>query len=588
MRFIRLVQVFSVPDEPVQANRPSIPVPHSGYRAAVSILLLGLACSFPAEHCWAWDATATNLLILDPAATAATAQADSLAGKLSFYQGTPLKLGCYYKYQNGTDQPQPWRVKLTVDGKEIGSVPAHGPKIATITKRKEYVSTSGITEDVTTELKLIDETYYAEAKWTALGEGPRNVQCFLNPDKVAGEASVSNNIAQQTIIVKRFKQLSGSDLPPVNLSGFANYSSFVLKPTLQIPLKATASPQATGGLANVVDYARASPFDENWRIQVVRLGSSGVFDRSVSEIGEFEGSLDRLNFDAQITLPWLQQHGATAGKYIARAYLSQTVAGKIVEGPDSRMVFELQETLQAQAALQPVGGSTPASGSPVSGQMPKAEPARGSAPTDSRSTMPPQDPAVREEMIKRTVSIRPPEPGSTGGTSERRTVSPGGVGQRTPGAATGQPVQMEFEAESLAKSGAIQTTGGNASVQSMGAFGNSWSGNEQVFWNVNAVGAVLDLIVEVPAASKYAVEIYMTRAPDYGQLSFEIDGKASGLPFDGVAPQVMPSGPTQLGTFPLLAGTRRISLMVTGKNMQSTGYYAGIDKVRLYPAGPIN
>ena len=122
----------------------------------------------------------------------------------------------------------------------------------------------------------------------------------------------------------------------------------------------------------------------------------------------------------------------------------------------------------------------------------------------------------------------------------------------------------------------------------MAGFGSGWSGDQQLFWSEGAPGAILDLVVQVPAASKYAVEIYMTRAPDYGKLRFEIDGKASDLTFDGMAPQVMPSGPTQLGTFALQAGTRRVSLMITGKYAQSGGYYVGIDKLRLYPAGPID
>ena len=95
-------------------------------------------------------------------------------------------------------------------------------------------------------------------------------------------------------------------------------------------------------------------------------------------------------------------------------------------------------------------------------------------------------------------------------------------------------------------------------------------------------------MIEVPAGSKYAVEIYMTRAPDYGLLQFEIDGTQSDMTFDGMAPEVMTSGPYPLGTFPIQAGTRRISLMIIGKYSQSGGYYVGIDKLRLYPVGPID
>ena len=86
----------------------------------------------------------------------------------------------------------------------------------------------------------------------------------------------------------------------------------------------------------------------------------------------------------------------------------------------------------------------------------------------------------------------------------------------------------------------------------------------------------------------YDHQDYLPRAPDYGQLRFEIDGQPSATIFDGVAPQVLPSGPVQLGTFPLAAGQRRVSLLLVGKHARSSGYFVGIDKLRLYPAGPID
>jgi hypothetical protein len=156
------------------------------------------------------------------------------------------------------------------------------------------------------------------------------------------------------------------------------------------------------------------------------------------------------------------------------------------------------------------------------------------------------------------------------------------------GMPAGRPMQMEIEGEALVTAGAFQLNGGQARVQEMSGFGSGWSGNAQLFWSEGAPGAVLDLLVDVPADSRYAVEIYMTRAPDFGKLSFEIDGTTSEVDFDGMAPQVMTSGPIQLGTYPLHAGQRRVALMITGKYPQSSNYYVGIDKLRLYPAGPID
>lgn len=125
---------------------------------------------------------------------------------------------------------------------------------------------------------------------------------------------------------------------------------------------------------------------------------------------------------------------------------------------------------------------------------------------------------------------------------------------------------MEIEGEALVKSGPpVQVNGGQARVQPMGSFGDNWSGAEQLFWSDGGVGAVLDREIDVAALAKYAVELYLSRTPDYGQVQFEVDGKPSSVPFDGMAPQVLPSAPIHIGTYPLQAG-----------------------KLRLYPAGPIH
>ncbi|MBX9694436.1 MAG: hypothetical protein K2Z81_18765 [Cyanobacteria bacterium] len=143
------------------------------------------------------------------------------------------------------------------------------------------------------------------------------------------------------------------------------------------------------------------------------------------------------------------------------------------------------------------------------------------------------------------------------------------------------------EGEDLVKAGKIQTSSGKAVVQRMNNFGQGWSQNEQLFWTGGAVGATLDLIVEVPVAATYAVELYMTRAPDYADFLMEIDGKPSSLKFSGYTPNVMSPNPMQVGNFPLQSGMRKLSLLIVGKYPQGTGYLVGIDRIVFYPSGPI-
>jgi hypothetical protein len=150
---------------------------------------------------------------------------------------------------------------------------------------------------------------------------------------------------------------------------------------------------------------------------------------------------------------------------------------------------------------------------------------------------------------------------------------------------TGPATMFTVEAERLVQAKKILVNGGKVAVQPMAGFGSGWSGDAQLFWSGGAAGAVLDLLVDVPAAATYAVELYMTRAPDYADLKIEIDRKPSPVSFSGYSPAVTAPIPLQAGKFSLQAGSRMVTFIIIGKYQQSTGYYVGIDRIRFYPAG---
>lgn len=280
-----------------------------------------------------------------------------------------------------------------------------------------------------------------------------------------------------------------------------------------------------------------------------------------------------------------------AGNIYEQLLKPQFWAGKKLSLTEAQALSALPPPSQPPPPVKPKvpsasAGSTPA-GTSVGGVASPGPMTR--TPVAVAGNTPPQDPAARAAVIEQ---MQRGSGTGRGRASDPRSASPSSqppaqANTRVAAAAV-QPTQMEIEGEAFVTSGAFQLNGGQASVQQMSGFGSGWSGNAQLFWSEGAPGAVLDLLVDVPAASKYALEIYLTRAPDFGQLSFEIDGQPSPVPFNGMAPQVMASGPIQLGTFPLQAGQRRVSMMITGKHAQSSNYYIGIDKLRLYPAGPIN
>jgi len=141
--------------------------------------------------------------------------------------------------------------------------------------------------------------------------------------------------------------------------------------------------------------------------------------------------------------------------------------------------------------------------------------------------------------------------------------------------------RLGYEGEALATSGKIVLNGGRVSSQPMSGFGQGWSGNAQLLWTGGQPGAVLDLILDVPAGNMYVVELHMTRAPDFGQLRIQVEGKDVAAIFDGYSPTVEPSGPVSVGSFNLGPGPRKVSFMMVGKNAKATGFLAGIDFIRL-------
>jgi hypothetical protein len=142
---------------------------------------------------------------------------------------------------------------------------------------------------------------------------------------------------------------------------------------------------------------------------------------------------------------------------------------------------------------------------------------------------------------------------------------------------------IDVEAETLLAAGKLQIRGGQTAAQPMTGFGPGWGGGAQLFWYGGAVGATLDLLVDVPSTGSWSVEVDLTRAPDYARVQFEVDGNRVLDRFEGYAPQV--SGPVTvpLGTFALQPGPRRVSLVIVGRDRASTGWLVGVDRIRLRP-----
>ena len=143
-------------------------------------------------------------------------------------------------------------------------------------------------------------------------------------------------------------------------------------------------------------------------------------------------------------------------------------------------------------------------------------------------------------------------------------------------------VENAIEAERLP---IVASEGGGAGPQGLGGFGGSqWSGDTQLFFTPPAKGAYVTLEVSVAQAGRYDLDVYYTKAVDYGIVQLSLDGKAIGQPFDGFNNGVVPSGKIAYGTVELAAGKHQLKFELIGKNPAATGFYAGIDCLTLTPA----
>ncbi len=147
-----------------------------------------------------------------------------------------------------------------------------------------------------------------------------------------------------------------------------------------------------------------------------------------------------------------------------------------------------------------------------------------------------------------------------------------------------RPAGTPIEAETMT---VLDRRGCAETVQPMEAFGaGNWSGGAQLFCGAEEAGSIT-LALPVEQAGRVQINLYGTRAPDFGTLQAYLDDRPLGEPLDAYAPLVIATGPVALGTVDLAAGQHRLRLDVIGKNPASSGHYFGIDCLELAasPAG---
>ncbi|HAL70164.1 MAG TPA: hypothetical protein DCP71_00105 [Verrucomicrobiales bacterium] len=113
-----------------------------------------------------------------------------------------------------------------------------------------------------------------------------------------------------------------------------------------------------------------------------------------------------------------------------------------------------------------------------------------------------------------------------------------------------------------------EATGGSTRSQNMGGFkGGQWSGGKHLWWTGGKVGSTLKISFQVAEAGKKKVYAAFTKAPDYGIVSFKVNGNSSALgPVDLYDPGVVNSAEQLIGEFEFTPGEQTLEVMIDGKN----------------------
>jgi hypothetical protein len=128
---------------------------------------------------------------------------------------------------------------------------------------------------------------------------------------------------------------------------------------------------------------------------------------------------------------------------------------------------------------------------------------------------------------------------------------------------------------------AILASTGRPQAQDMSAWGDKWSGAQQLWWTEGKVGDELSLGFDMPKAAKKKIVVGLTKAKDYGIVQLYINGKKAGKPVDLYNPDVT-NAVVDLGEFDLKEGQNTLAVEITDANVKADkAYMFGLDYVLL-------
>ncbi|MCD8073103.1 MAG: DUF2961 domain-containing protein, partial [Alistipes sp.] len=138
---------------------------------------------------------------------------------------------------------------------------------------------------------------------------------------------------------------------------------------------------------------------------------------------------------------------------------------------------------------------------------------------------------------------------------------------------------IEFEnLQPYAKSESI-----SADVQNMvGFIGDNWSNSHQLLCVGGLTGDYVSFRFTGFDPGSYDAQVYLTRAADYGVVSFTVNDLPTGVEYDAFRADVANSGAIPLGSFSPVEGAFTLTVRIVGTNPSSVGnrYYVRLDCIR--------
>lgn len=109
----------------------------------------------------------------------------------------------------------------------------------------------------------------------------------------------------------------------------------------------------------------------------------------------------------------------------------------------------------------------------------------------------------------------------------------------------------------------------------------TWSGNNQMWFRGHAVDETVSVTFTVPYEGTFLLSTSRTRSYDYADTVWTVDGQLVGGTFAGYSPIVQKTSLFAVSTMKLAAGEHTLTLRVVGKNGASSGFYAGVDQIKI-------